>query len=229
MTTTMTASNLFEYKQMVYHTDLKSRALSVLMYLVDRADNKAFTCYPSIKTIGEQLHISISTVKRAMKELLERGFLKREARFALSKNGGQTSNLYTLTLPQEQPLNELFEELDHDDVIDCTSEEVSCVELEEATEHNKKCEVKHISFDMMKSEKKQLKDQGAPPVQKKEVPPVHLLKHSDKSTSNSFLRKLFRLMKVGKTPVDDKEKVAVSSSSVDGTGVHFDTPFNLSD
>lgn len=106
---------------------------------------------------------------------------------------------------------------------------MSCVELEEATEHNKKCEVKHISFDMIKSEKKQLKDQVTPSVKKEEVPPVQLLKHSDKSTSNSFLRKLFRLLKVVKTPVDDKYKVAISSSSVDGTGVHFDTPFNLSD
>ena len=43
----------------------------------------------------EQLHISVSTVKRALKELIEAGYIEKTARFR-EKNRGQSSNLYTL-------------------------------------------------------------------------------------------------------------------------------------
>ncbi len=140
MTNIMTAPTIFEYKKIAYKSDLGSRALSVLMYLADRANNKDFTCFPSIATIGKTLHISISTVKRAMKELLTKGFLMREARFSEQKNGGQTSNLYTLVLPQE----------------DCHEEETQYVD--EVTEDIQEPtytvteithEVRHISFEDM--------------------------------------------------------------------------------
>ena len=86
----------FELKQHAYRSTLKSRALNVFLYLIDRA-NKDLTCYPSISTIAAQLHISISTVKRAMKELEQGGYLRRDTRWR--ENGGQSSNLYTLDMP----------------------------------------------------------------------------------------------------------------------------------
>lgn len=92
----------FELKQFAHQSELKSRSLSILLYLIDKMDNMKRTCYPSLATIGKQLHISLSTVKRAMKELFEKGFLRREARFTEKKNGGQTSNLYTVSTPSEQ-------------------------------------------------------------------------------------------------------------------------------
>ena len=52
-------------KQKAYQSSLKSRALSVLIYLIDRS-NKDLTCFPAIPTMAEQLHVSISTVKRAL-------------------------------------------------------------------------------------------------------------------------------------------------------------------
>lgn len=57
--------NQFEMKQLAYQSNLKNRALQVLLYLIDRA-NKEQTCFPAMPTIGRELHISISTVKRAM-------------------------------------------------------------------------------------------------------------------------------------------------------------------
>lgn len=92
----------FELKQFAHQSELKSRSLSILLYLIDKMDNMKRTCFPSLATIGKQLHISLSTVKRAMKELFEKGFLRREARFTEMKNGGQTSNLYTVSTPSEQ-------------------------------------------------------------------------------------------------------------------------------
>lgn len=86
--------NQFEMKQLAYQSQLKSRALQVLLYLIDRA-NKERTCFPAVPTIGRELHISVSTVKRAMRELIEAGYVTKESRFR-EGNRGQTSNLYTL-------------------------------------------------------------------------------------------------------------------------------------
>lgn len=92
--------NQFEMKQLAYQSQLKSRALQVLLYLIDRA-NKEHTCFPAVPTIGRELHISISTVKRAMRELVEAGYVKKESRFR-EGNRGQTSNLYTLFFAEER-------------------------------------------------------------------------------------------------------------------------------
>lgn len=85
----------FKLKKRAYASNLKSRALSVLIYLIDRS-NKELTCFPAIPTIASELHISVSTVKRALHELVESGFVVKESRFR-ENNRGQTSNLYTLT------------------------------------------------------------------------------------------------------------------------------------
>lgn len=91
--------NQYEMKQIAYQSTLKSRALQVLVYLIDRS-NKEGTCYPAISTMSRELHISVSTVKRALRELTESGFVKKENRFR-EKNNGQTSNLYTLCFIEE--------------------------------------------------------------------------------------------------------------------------------
>lgn len=91
----------YQIKAASYESDLKSRAVNVLSYLCDRA-NKELTCFPSLKTIARCLHISLSTVKRAILELVEKGFLKKDPRFTEKKNGAQTSNLYTLSIPEKE-------------------------------------------------------------------------------------------------------------------------------
>lgn len=90
-----------ELKQQAYASNLKSRALSVLIYLIDRS-NKDLTCFPAIPTMAEQLHISVSTVKRALKELIDAGYIRKEVRFR-EKNRGQSSNLYTLFFMEQAP------------------------------------------------------------------------------------------------------------------------------
>lgn len=90
--------NQFEMKQRAYQSPLKSRALQILLYLIDRSD-KEHTCFPAVPTIARQLHISVSTEKRAMRELVEEGYVKKESRFR-EGNRGQTSNLYFLFFPE---------------------------------------------------------------------------------------------------------------------------------
>lgn len=87
--------NRYEMKKIAYGSDLKNRALQVLLYLIDRS-NKEGTCFPAIPTIARELHIGVSTVKRALGELVEAGFIVKESRFR--ENKGQSSNLYTIIL-----------------------------------------------------------------------------------------------------------------------------------
>lgn len=84
----------YEMKRRAYESNLKNRALQVLLYLIDRS-NKEGTCFPAVPTIARELHISVSTAKRGLHELIDSGFIKKESRFR-GRNQGQTSNLYIL-------------------------------------------------------------------------------------------------------------------------------------
>jgi len=85
------------YYDSVYRSELPSRAVNVFRYLKDRA-NRDNQCFPSIGTIAKDLHISDSTVKRALNDLEKAGFIKRENRFRTYNKVtyGKTSNLYTI-------------------------------------------------------------------------------------------------------------------------------------
>lgn len=86
----------YQYVQNAFHSDLKPRARLVLNCLIMHA-NKDGECFPSIKTIAAECGYGVSTVKRALNDLCEAGYLQKQARFDERKKGGQTSNLYTLT------------------------------------------------------------------------------------------------------------------------------------
>lgn len=81
------------YFTSIYKSELPHRARSVYMYLHDRAD-KDGKCYPGIGTIARELHLSRSTVKRAIADLEKSGHLRKEQRWR--ENGGKSSNLYFL-------------------------------------------------------------------------------------------------------------------------------------
>lgn len=81
------------YFSKIYTADLPHRAKAVYMYLKDRSDKKG-QCYPSIGTIAKDLHISRRTVERAISDLVQEGFLKKEQRWR--ENGGRSSLLYTI-------------------------------------------------------------------------------------------------------------------------------------
>lgn len=63
------------------------------MYLKDRS-NKDGECWPAIGTIAHELHLSRSTIKRAIDDLIQTGHLKKEQRWR--ENGGKSSLLYKL-------------------------------------------------------------------------------------------------------------------------------------
>ena len=75
----------------LYKEDLPPRAKILYMYLKDRA-NKNGECWPAIKTIAKDTSMSVSTVKRAISDLIRCGFLVKTESFR--ENGSQTSNRY---------------------------------------------------------------------------------------------------------------------------------------
>ena len=79
----------------IYKADLSHRAVSVYIYLYDRA-NKEGECWPSIATIAKELKFSESTVRRALKDLRKEGFIITEQRYR--KHGGKSSLLYKLKM-----------------------------------------------------------------------------------------------------------------------------------
>ena len=81
-------------------TELSHRALSVYMYLHDRSDAES-KCWPGINTIAADLHLSRSTVKRAITDLEKAGYLQKDYRYR--ENGSHTSNLYTISKKAKPP------------------------------------------------------------------------------------------------------------------------------
>ena len=77
----------------IYETELPHRAVAVYLYLETRADRER-TCYPAIGTIARELHLSVSTVKRAIRDLECAGFIQKKQRWR--ENGGKSSLLYEI-------------------------------------------------------------------------------------------------------------------------------------
>ncbi|MFI3228491.1 MAG: helix-turn-helix domain-containing protein, partial [Clostridia bacterium] len=75
----------------LYDEELPSRAKIVYMNLKDRAD-KDGKCFPSVKRIARDTSLSVSTVKRAINDLVKAGYIAKERR--VRENFGDTSNYY---------------------------------------------------------------------------------------------------------------------------------------
>lgn len=77
----------------LYKMNLPHRAISVYIYLADRA-NKDGICWTSIPTISKDLKISESTTRRALSDLRKAALVKTEQRYR--ENGGNSSLQYRL-------------------------------------------------------------------------------------------------------------------------------------
>ena len=77
----------------LYAADLTHRAVAVYLYLADRS-NREGECWPAIPTIAEELKLSESTVRRAIRDLKKEKLLTTEQRYR--KNGGKSSLCYKI-------------------------------------------------------------------------------------------------------------------------------------
>lgn len=77
----------------LFNSELPSRAVTVYLVLNEYADKDGY-CFPSLKTIAQGSSLSKSTVKRAINDLLDSGFISKEQR--LRPNGALSSCQYHL-------------------------------------------------------------------------------------------------------------------------------------
>ena len=77
----------------LYQMDLPHRAVAVYTYLHDRA-NKNGECWPSVNKIAGDIKLSPATVRRAIKDLRNAGFVTTQQRYR--EHGGKSSLLFML-------------------------------------------------------------------------------------------------------------------------------------
>ena len=73
--------------------DLPHRAVAVYTYLYGRA-NKNGECWPSVNKIAGDIKLSPATVRRAIKDLRNAGFVTTQQRYR--EHGGKSSLLYRI-------------------------------------------------------------------------------------------------------------------------------------
>ena len=77
----------------LYQMDLPHRAVAVYTYLHDRA-NKNGECFPSVNTIAGDIKLSPATVRRAIKDLRNAGFVTTLQRYR--EHGGKSNLLFEI-------------------------------------------------------------------------------------------------------------------------------------
>lgn len=84
----------------VFELDLNPYELSVLFYLMMRADNETHTCFPSEKGIARACGMGKTSVGKNIKSLAEKGIIEKQAKYQQSKNGlmRQTANNYKINI-----------------------------------------------------------------------------------------------------------------------------------
>tara|TARA_R110002012_G_scaffold301690_1_gene502077 strand:+ start:4180 stop:4617 length:438 start_codon:yes stop_codon:yes gene_type:complete len=87
----------------IQHTGLTSGAVRVFACLADMANRDKQSAWPSHRTLAIKCNMSISSVRRHLKELVYAGALTVEPRYKPNKEG-QTSNIYTVV---NKPVNNI--------------------------------------------------------------------------------------------------------------------------
>ncbi|WP_326910655.1 helix-turn-helix domain-containing protein [Sedimentibacter sp. MB31-C6] len=88
MSATITMSNYIFSSQIDLHSKIVYAGLK-------KYSNSEGLCFPSRNTLAEICKISLSTLRKAINNLVEAKIVNKESRFR--QNGSQTSNLYSLT------------------------------------------------------------------------------------------------------------------------------------
>jgi len=85
--------NTINAKQIIREINLTSKATAVFYSLIGYSNTKE-ECWPSLRTIAKDTNLSVSTVQRALNELLEIGLITKKHNYR--EDGSQTSNVYRI-------------------------------------------------------------------------------------------------------------------------------------
>ncbi len=98
--------NFFPLPNEIFSLELSSGELAVYSYLLYCEDRKTYRCWPSYRTIGKAVGMSVNTVRKYVAMLEERGLIVTEPTAITTKDGMKRNGslLYTI-----RPIREAVE------------------------------------------------------------------------------------------------------------------------
>ncbi len=103
--------NYFPLPNEIFSLGLSSTAIAIYGYLLFREDRKTYECLASYRMIGEAIGKSITTVRKYVAELEERGLITTERTSIMTKDGRKWNGcLRYHILPIQMSINQFTEQ-----------------------------------------------------------------------------------------------------------------------
>ncbi len=102
--------NCFLLPNEVFQLDLSGGAKLVYAYLLYCEDRETYQCYPSYKKIGQNVNMSVNTVKKYVEELVDKGLVRTENTSVTNKDGKKRNGSLLYTVRPIQEAMELYYE-----------------------------------------------------------------------------------------------------------------------
>ena len=99
--------NFFSLPNEIFALGLNAGELSVYCFLRRCENHRTHQCWPSIRTIGQAVHMSEITVRKYIRRLEERGLIATEPTEVITKTGEKRNGNLLLTL---RPIQEVIDE-----------------------------------------------------------------------------------------------------------------------
>ena len=99
--------NFFSLPNEVFQLGLNAGELSVYSFLRRCENHRTHQCWPSIRTIGQAVHMSENTVRKYIRRLENRGLIATEPTEVITKTGEKRNGNLLLTL---RPIQEVVDQ-----------------------------------------------------------------------------------------------------------------------
>ena len=105
------ADKFFPVPNAVFHLGLSSGEIVVYSYLMCCEDRKTFQCYPSYKTIGSAVGMSVNTVRKYVQALEKKRLITTEWTMVRTKSGKAHNGTLKYTIRPVQEAVDFYEEI----------------------------------------------------------------------------------------------------------------------
>ena len=102
--------NFFILPNDIFNMDLSAAEIALYAFLIRMEDRRDYTCYPSFKTIGRALNMSVNTVMKYVRMLEEKELITTEHTGTITKNGERRNgNMLYHILPFKQAMDKYYQ------------------------------------------------------------------------------------------------------------------------
>lgn len=100
--------NYFPLPNVIFSLNLSPGEIAVYSYLLYCEDRKTYQCYPSYKTIGRAVGMSVNTVQKYVAALGEKGFISIENTSIITKSSQKRNGTLRYTIRPIQNAVDLY-------------------------------------------------------------------------------------------------------------------------